>query len=86
MITRSSTLQRLVLPGTLAALLVTLPAFAQPAGGPPAPPMPPLQPPPTTVPGRPDIPNAEVNTMLRGCRSRDEQSANNSCNPNASQI
>ncbi len=79
MITRSSTLQRLVLPGTLAALLVVLPAFAQQAGGQPAPqpaaqpeakpeaskPMPPLQPQPSTVPGRPDIPNAEVNTMLR---------------------
>src|SRR3989475_1386495 len=75
MITRSSTLQRLVLPGTVAALLVVLPAFAQQAGGQPAPqptappeaskPMPPLQPQPSTVPGRPDIPNAEVNTMLR---------------------
>src|SRR6266540_4847501 len=80
MITRSSTLQRLVLPGTLAALLVVLPAFAQQAGGQPAPqpaaqpeakpeaskPMPPLQPQPSTVPGRPDIPNAEVATQLRG--------------------
>ena len=79
MIIRSSTLQRLVLPGTLAALLVVLPAFAQQAGGQPAPqpaappeakpeaskPMPPLQPQPSIVPGRPDIPNAEINTMLR---------------------
>src|SRR5262245_31166060 len=29
-------------------------------------PMPIHQPPPTTVPGRPDIPNAEVNAKLRG--------------------
>src|SRR6058998_3250912 len=77
MIARSSTLQRLVLPGTLAALLVVLPAVVQQAGGQPAQPaptevkpeastpMPPLQPQPSTVPGRPDIPNAEVNTMLR---------------------
>ena len=51
---------------TLTALLVVLPAFAVPAGGQPAAqPMPPLQPQPTTVPGRPDIPNAEVNTLLR---------------------
>src|SRR5437867_12533484 len=51
---------------TLTALLVVLPAFAVPAGGQPAAqPMPPLQPQPSTVPGRPDIPNAEVNTMLR---------------------
>src|SRR5437899_10533549 len=50
---------------TLTALLVVLPAFAVPAGGQPAAqPMPPLQPQPSTVPGRPDIPNAEVNTLL----------------------
>src|SRR3989441_4607592 len=77
MIARSSTLQRLVLPGTLAALLVVLPAVVQPAGGQPAQPapsevkpeaskpMPPLQPQPTTVPGRPDIPIAEANPRRR---------------------
>ena len=79
MITRSSTLHRFLLAGSLAALLVASPAFAQqasdqpaaqPAAPPAAPPeaskpIPPVQPQPTTVPGRPDIPNAEVAKQLR---------------------
>src|SRR5574341_498535 len=44
----------------------TPPAAAQPPTPPAGTPMPPLQPQPTTVPGRPDIPNAEVATQLRG--------------------
>ena len=53
------------------ALTLASPSWAQqaPAGGsqPPAAsaPMPIHQPQPTTVPGRPDIPNAEVNAKLR---------------------
>src|SRR5437867_4597612 len=78
MITRSSTQRSLLLAGTFIAVLVAPPAFAQqsgdkPAAQPAAPsaapeaskPMPPLQPEPTTVPGRPDIPNAEVAKELR---------------------
>src|SRR5437867_250151 len=78
MITRSSTQRSLLLAGTFIAVLVAPPAFAQqsgdkPAAQPAAPsaapeaskPMPPLQPEPTTVPGRPDIPNAEVAKQLR---------------------
>jgi glucose/arabinose dehydrogenase len=67
----------LVLIGMLGALLVALPALAQQPAAPPAaaqpsstPPagerMPIQQPQPTTVPGRPDIPNAEVAGQLRG--------------------
>src|SRR5262245_65084043 len=66
-------------PLVLSVLALTLasPAWAQqaPAGGSQAPaasppaaastPMPIHQPQPTTVPGRPDIPNAEVNAKLR---------------------
>jgi glucose/arabinose dehydrogenase len=76
---RSATLSRLLLASTLAALLVVPFAAAPPAGGqtgaPPAAPseakpeatkpMPILQPQPSTVPGRPDIPNAEVSQTLR---------------------
>src|SRR5947208_16708631 len=78
MITRSSTQRSLLLAGTFIAVLVAPPAFAQqsgdkPAAQPAAPsaapetpkPIPPLQPEPTTVPGRPDIPNAEVAKELR---------------------
>jgi glucose/arabinose dehydrogenase len=80
MITRSSILHSVLFAGILTALLVVPPAFAQqegdkPAAQPAAPtegskpdpskPMPPLQPQPTTVPGRPDIPNAEVAKQLR---------------------
>ena len=74
MITGSWTLQSFLIAGTLATLLIVPPAFAQqtgdqPASPPVAPeaskpevskPMPIQQPQPTTVPGRPDIPNAEV--------------------------
>jgi glucose/arabinose dehydrogenase len=42
------------------------PAPAQPSAPPAGAPMPIMQPQPTTVPGRPDIPNAEVATQLRG--------------------
>jgi glucose/arabinose dehydrogenase len=80
MITRSSTVQSILLAGTLATLLIVSPAFAQQTGdqpvSPPAAPeaakpeaskpMPIQQPQPTTVPGRPDIPNAEVAKVLRG--------------------
>src|SRR5437870_822485 len=78
MITRSSTQRSLLLAGTFIAVLVAPPAFAQqsgdkPAAQPAAPsaapdpskPIPPLQPEPMTVPGRPDIPNAEVAKELR---------------------
>src|SRR5262249_59127636 len=74
---RLSILQTLSLVGTLAAFLIVLPAFAQQTGEQPASPpeatkpeaskpMPIQQSQPTTVPGRPDIPNAEVNKVLRG--------------------
>jgi glucose/arabinose dehydrogenase len=61
-------------PLVLSVLALTLasPSWAQqaPAGGSQAPaastPMPIHQPQPTTVPGRPDTPNAEVNAKLRG--------------------
>lgn len=75
MTTHSSTWWSLMLAGMLGGLLVMPHAFAQqPANQPPTPPaappaaapMPIMQPPPTTVPGRPDIPNAEVATQLRG--------------------
>lgn len=43
------------------------PAASQPPAAPQAAtPAPPMQPQPTTVPGRPDIPNAEVGAQLRG--------------------
>jgi glucose/arabinose dehydrogenase len=63
-----------LLAGTF-AVLVAPSAFAQQAGDKPAAqpaaadsskPIPPLQPQPTTVPGRPDVPNAEVDKKLRG--------------------
>ena len=44
----------------------TPPAPAQPPAPPAGAPMPIMQPQPTSVPGRPDIPNAEVATQLRG--------------------
>jgi glucose/arabinose dehydrogenase len=76
---RSATLSRLLLASTLAVLLVAPLAVAPPADGqtgaqPAAPseakpeaakPTPIMQPQPTTVPGRPDIPNAEVSQTLR---------------------
>jgi glucose/arabinose dehydrogenase len=73
--------QRFWFAGTIITLLVAAPAFAQEAADKPVPQpaapsseapkpdpskrMPILQPQPTTVPGRPDIPNAEVAKMLR---------------------
>src|SRR5260370_30784070 len=42
------------------------PAPAQPSASPAAAPLPVMQPQPTAVQGRPDIPNAEVATQLRG--------------------
>src|SRR5919109_3250686 len=78
MITGSSRKNRLLLVATLSAFLAALPAFAQQTGDQPAvepskppatpdpsKPMPIQQPQPTTVPGRPDIPNAEVAKQLR---------------------
>lgn len=77
MLNRSSTLHGLWLIGIL-TLLVARPALGQqtsdkPAAQPATPsaqpdaskPLPTLQPQPTTVPGRPDIPNAEVVKQLR---------------------
>ena len=70
-------LAKIYFAATLAAFVVALPAFAQqsgdkqaqpaaPAAAPdPSKPIPSTQPQPTTVPGRPDIPNAEVAQQLR---------------------
>src|SRR5262244_586774 len=78
MITHSFKQSSLLVTGTLTVFLIITPAFAQeggekPAAQPAAPsapdpskPIPTLQPQPTTVPGRPDIPNAEVAKVLRG--------------------
>jgi glucose/arabinose dehydrogenase len=72
MITRSSTWWSLALAGMLGTLLVMPHAFGQQPTNQPLPaapsatPMPIMQPQPTAVPGRPDIPNAEVATQLRG--------------------
>ncbi len=69
---RSSNLSCLLLAGTIATVLAAPPVLAQQTGDKPAAtpdvskPMPSLQPQPTTVPGRPDVPNAEVNQKLRG--------------------
>ena len=79
MITRSSTLHSLLLAGSFAAVLVASSAFAQktedqtatppaalvaPSASEKPQPIPPMQAVPTTVPGRPDIPNAEVAKRL----------------------
>jgi glucose/arabinose dehydrogenase len=76
MTARSPALRNLRAVVILGALLVAASAFAQqtqdqPSGQPAAPsqggkPAPNIQPEPTTVPGRPDIPNAEVAKKLRG--------------------
>jgi glucose/arabinose dehydrogenase len=74
MIARASTRWSLLRAGVFSVLLVAAPASAQqprdqpspPVAPPAATPMPITQPQPTTVPGRPDIPNAEVATQLRG--------------------
>jgi hypothetical protein len=71
---RSPRPTRLLLAGTLVVLSAALPVIAQqtgdqptkaPAASDPAKPMPIQQPQPTPVPGRPDIPNAEVAKQLR---------------------
>jgi glucose/arabinose dehydrogenase len=76
MIIRSSAVRGYSLASLVTALLVTFPVFGQkteeqtatPPGA-PAPaatkPIPPMQAVPTTVPGRPDVPNAEVEKQLR---------------------
>jgi len=70
MTTRSLTLQSILLAGAFAVPLVVPSAYAQQAGEPPAAkpeaskPIPPMQPAPTSVPGRGDIPNAEVAKRL----------------------
>ena len=74
MIARSSSLPRGLLAKIVAVLLIAPPVWAQqPPDAPAAPPAaagasqpaPSMQPVPTTVPGRPDIPNAEVASKLR---------------------
>jgi glucose/arabinose dehydrogenase len=74
MITPLSTRWNLLFASTFCALLLTPLALAQqpaeqpstqPSGPPAGAPMPIMQPQPTSVPGRPDIPNAEVSTQLR---------------------
>ncbi len=73
MTAHSSILHSLLVAGTLGALVLTPPAFAQqdqPSAQPPAAPRgdkpaPNVQPMPTLVPGRPDIPDAEVAKKLR---------------------
>jgi len=70
MVIRSSKPNRLLLAGALSFLLAAPAAFAQqtgdkPAAPDPSKPLPSQQPRPTTVPGRPDIPNAEVAKQLR---------------------
>jgi glucose/arabinose dehydrogenase len=79
MMPRSLTRPNLLLAGSLIVFLIARPVFAQQAGDKPAAqptaapdaskPMPPLQLQPTTVPGRPDIPNAEVVKQLRNVAS-----------------
>lgn len=76
MTNRSLTRYSVFLAGGLIVFLTALPAFAQQSGEQPASqpakppeaskPLPSLQPQPTAVPGRPDIPNAEVAKVLRG--------------------
>ena len=64
MITRSSTSLRFL--PALAVFLFAPPTLAQqPAAPDPSKPIPSMQPAPTTVPGRGDIPNAEVAKVLR---------------------
>jgi len=78
MIAPSSSLQSLLLAEIFVALALAPPVLAQqtadqPAAQPATPtaaseaskPIPPIQPQPSTVPGRPDIPNAEVANQLR---------------------
>ena len=65
MISRTSPQIRLLLAGLVTALGLTLPPIIQSQEKP----APNVQPTPTTVPGRPDIPNAEVAKTLRGVPS-----------------
>ena len=71
MITYSFIQRGFVVSGIVGTLLAATPPPAQPQDKPPAAPRgekpaPNVQPAPTTVPGRPDIPNAEVAKQLRG--------------------
>lgn len=71
MIACASTRSNFLRAGMLGALLLAAITYAQqpadqpPPAPPPAAPMPIQQPQPTAVPGRPDIPNADVATQLR---------------------
>ena len=66
MMTRSSRPLGILPAGILAAFLIALPVLAQqPAVPDPSKPIPSMQPAPTTVPGRGDIPSAEVAKQLR---------------------
>src|SRR4030095_892617 len=74
MISYVSILRRVQFIGTIGVLLLAMPMFVQSQEKPPAAPQgekpaPNVQPAPTTVPGRPDIPNAEVAKQLRGVPS-----------------
>ncbi|HEX2932046.1 MAG TPA: hypothetical protein VHV54_20125, partial [Candidatus Binatia bacterium] len=65
MISYVSILRRVQFIGTIGVLLLAMPMLVQSQEKPPAAPQgekpaPNVQPAPTTVPGRPDIPNAEV--------------------------
>lgn len=65
MIKHPSPLLRVMFSAILIGFFVALPASAQQAGDPPkSKPIPPMQSVPTTVPGRADIPNAEVAKQL----------------------
>ena len=74
MISYVSILRRVQFIGTIGVLLLAMPMLVQSQESPPAArqgekPAPNVQPAPTTVPGRPDIPNAEVAKQLRGVPS-----------------
>ena len=71
----ASSLRSLAVIGMMGLLLVAAPLLAQESQDKPPPaargekPAPNIQPAPTTVPGRPDIPNAEVAKILRGVQA-----------------
>jgi len=65
MLIRLTFTQSLISAGFVAAVLVPPAAHSQQANEPRSKPMPSMQPKPTAVPGRPDIPNAEVAKRLR---------------------
>src|SRR4030095_10058301 len=81
----------LLFAGILTTLLAS-PVFAQQTGEQPskAPeasqPMPSLQPQPTTVPGRPDIPNAEVAKQLRNVAPLPSAPQRTICQPHSSRF